>query len=114
MAKMKKVAREVKELGRQMASNPSSRRRYPVYANKQAPYLPKIPKKLIATDCYIEGTVAMGQAEGRGQYRVVCYVSKGCIAAEHNSQKVLKKYYTPNHYGTGSDARKKPVWYPFR
>lgn len=104
---MANVAREVKELARQMARNPNQ---YRVYLNKQAPRLPVIAKKHKNSWRYIEGTVEMGQAQGRGQYRVVCLVDR----TDEARPKVMKKYYTPNHYGTGSDARKKPVWYPFR
>ena len=96
---MPAVAHEAKELGRKMTANPGN---YDEYGNRTSPRLPKPPKG----GYYIEGTVEMGRAEGRGQYRVVCLVD--------NKDKVSKKYYTPDHYGTGSDAGKKPTWIEFR
>lgn len=96
---MPKVAHAVKELGRRMAARPTT---YVTYKNKTSPRLPNAPKG----GYYIEGTVEMGRAEGRGQYRVVCLVDL--------KDKVQKKYYSADHYGTGSDAGKKPTWVEFR
>ena len=96
---MAAVAAEVKEVGREMANNPTG---YREYNNNTSPRLPKPPEK---SWYYIEGRVDMGQAQGGGQYRVVCLVD--------NKDKVRKKYYTPTHYGTGTDAGNGPDWIEF-
>ena len=55
---------------------------------------------------FIEGTVELGQAQGTGQYRVVCELD--------TDGKVVRKYWSASHYGTGSDASKKPAFVGFQ
>ena len=96
-----KVGEEQRELGRQMAYDPGA---YQEFANIEKK-LPKANKN----QYYIEGLVDVGIREGRGQYRVVCLVGQ-----DHGKLRVLKKYWTRTHYGTGSDAGKEPDFTEFR
>jgi len=93
------VPKEAIETARQMQFNLAG---YRVYNNGTTPKLPKVQKG----EHYVEADVPMGQAEGRGQYRVVCLVN--------NKNKVIKKYYSPDHYGTGNHAGSRPTWIEFR
>jgi guanyl-specific ribonuclease Sa len=93
------VPAEAKETARQMAFSPTT---YGVFGNAEG-ILPKAKKG----DYYIEAVVNMGMsATATGQYRVVCLVSA------HN--KVLKKYWSATHYGTGADAGEKPAFLEFQ
>ena len=93
------VPSEAKELGRQMAFNPTG---YQQFGN-QEDILPKAKKG----DYYIEAVVNMGMSStATGQYRVVCLVSA------HN--KVQKKFWSASHYGTGEDAKRKPAFVEFQ
>jgi guanyl-specific ribonuclease Sa len=95
---MPAVPAEAKELARDMVDHPD---RFNAFGNDQK-ILPK-PQK---GGSFIEGTVALGQAQGTGQYRVVCELdTKG---------KVVRKYWSASHYGTGSDASKKPAFVEFQ
>lgn len=93
------VPKEARETARDMQFNPG---RYHEYNNGTTPKLPKVGKG----EHYIEGDVTIGQAQGRGQYRVVCLLN--------NKNKVIKKYYSPDHYGTGDHAGTRPTWIEFQ
>jgi guanyl-specific ribonuclease Sa len=96
---MPPVPQEAKELGRQMAFNPAG---YGQFGNAEG-ILPKAKKG----DYYIEAVVPIGMsATATGQYRVVCLVSA--------LGKVVKKYWSATHYGTGADADKKPAFIEFQ
>ena len=92
---MRAVPQEAKELARDMAFRPDN---YQRFSNNEG-ILPA------GRGYYIEGTPVMGQAEGRGQYRVVCLVEHG---------KVQKKYWSATHYGTGADAGTRPDFVEFQ
>ncbi len=95
---MPRIGEEWRELARDMAANPGG---YGVFGNGE-----KILPKAGRGEYYIEGTVVTGQAQGAGQYRVVCLVN--------NRGRVVKKYASATHYGDGSDARRKPAFIEFR
>ena len=95
---MPPVPAEAKEVARDMAFNPTG---YAQFANNE-----KILPKTKHADYYIEAVVPMGtSATPTGQYRVVCLVS---------GDKVVKKYWSATHYGTGADAGKKPDFIEFQ
>jgi guanyl-specific ribonuclease Sa len=98
---MPQVGEEWRELGRQMAYNPEA---YRTFTNTEKK-LPKADKN----QYYIEGLVDVGIREGGGQYRVVCLVGQ-----DHGKLRVLKKYWTRTHYGTGTDAGKEPDFREFQ
>ena len=82
-----------------MAFNPTG---YTVFGNAEASLA-----KAKHGDYYIEAAVPMGTSStATGQYRVVCLVSF--------QKKVLKKYWSATHYGTGDDAGKKPAFIEFQ
>lgn len=87
-----------RQLAREMKEDPNN---YAEFFNNEH-MLPKANKN----QYYIEGTVDVGIKEGEGQYRVVCLVGK-----DHGKIRVLTKYWTRTHYGTGSDVNKE---HPFR
>jgi len=92
-----------KEHARKMAFD-AKNHLYSEFKNKQG-LLPAVKKGQF----YIEGTVDFGTREGDGQFRIV-------ILCEYAKEKinVLKKYYSKNHYGTGTDAGKSPAFVLFR
>jgi guanyl-specific ribonuclease Sa len=96
---MPPVPGPAKEVARDMAFNPTA---YQEFGNAEG-ILPKAKHG----DHYIEAVVSMGTSStATGQYRVVCLVSF--------QNKVLKKYGSASHYGTGSDADKKPAFVEFQ
>ena len=96
---MPPVPAPAKEVARDMAFNPTA---YGAFGNAEG-ILPKAKHG----DYYIEAVVPMGaSATPTGQYRVVCLVSF--------QNKVLKKYWSATHYGTGADAGKKPAFIEFQ
>jgi guanyl-specific ribonuclease Sa len=97
---MPKVGEEWRELARQMAANPSNYRKFDNLEKK----LPKA----VDSQYYIEGTVSVGNTISTGQYRVVCLVGK-----DHGKLRVLKKYCSRTHYGTGVDAGKEEPFVEF-
>jgi len=99
--RLKGIPSEAREIGRQMAANPKNSR-YRLYKNNTTPKLPATKHG----EYYLEERVDIGTRKGAGQHRVVVLVD--------NQGKVQKKYYTPNHYGTGHDADRKPTWTEFQ
>ncbi|MGB8686995.1 MAG: hypothetical protein WCD53_06615 [Microcoleus sp.] len=89
-----------RELARDMAFNPNA---YGPFNNSEK----KLPPAT-SSQYYIEGTVPIGTALGTGQYRVVCLVD-----TVSGIPKVIRKYWSRTHYGTGADAGKGPAFQEF-
>ncbi len=94
----RRVPKEARELARDMAYNPGA---FAPFSNAEG-ILPK-PQR---GGSFIEGVVNIGQAQGTGQYRVVCELDA--------KNKVTRKYWSSTHYGTGIDAGNKPAFEEFQ
>lgn len=95
--RMDAIRETARQMAAEMASSPDA---YREFGNREG-----LLGRANKGEFYIEATVPFRFAQGAGQIRVVCLCRR-----EFGRTRVVEKYYSLNHYGTGEDRGNGPAF----